>query len=145
MGSLRVGGDDGLAHRAPALGREDIEGRGVDDPPGTGIADRGDDVAGALGVDPVEEPRVGKPLLEDAHAVERAVDSGRGGADRVGLGDVAASQLDPLADRLAGAIGVADQGHDVVAAADQRPGHRVADLACCTGDQETHQSSGLTL
>ena len=47
--------------------------------------------------------------------------------------------------RLAGAVGVADERHDLVAALGQRPGYGVADLARCSGDQEPHQSSGLTL
>ena len=65
-GALRVVGEPVLAHGAAALGVEDVEGRGVDDAPRAGLAGRGDDVARALGVDAVEDRRVGQPLLEDA-------------------------------------------------------------------------------
>ena len=95
---------------------------------------------GSLGVDPLEDARVGEPLLEQPHAVEDAVGALGRPAQGVRVGDVAAGELDPGRQQLACLGDVSDQRDDVVAAVGQPAGDRVADLARRSGDQESHGS-----
>ena len=87
----------------------------------------------------------GSPLLEDAHAVERALDPVRGARSGLRVGDVADGELDRGRQQLAGPRGVADQGDDLVAALGQPAGDRVADLPVAPVTRNRMSALRLTL
>ena len=123
---------------------EDVEGGRLDNTLGAGLAGRGDHVSRALAIHPIEDPRVGEPLLEEPHAVERAVDALGRGAQRLGIGDVAARELDALGQELPCLGGVAHQRDDLVATLGEPARDRVADLSGGAGDQGPHRQATLS-
>ena len=109
-----------------------------------GLARRGDHVARALGVDAVEDARIGEPLLEQAHAVEGRVDALGGSPQRRRIAHVSLRQLDAAGNSSRALAGFAHQGDHLVAALGQLPRDGVADLSGRAGDEGPHRQVTLS-